>query len=97
MRRDEIAQAAGLSVDSLIAAKRELGLPSLRRGCRGPRLEWSPNPDEISTACQEIRRGWTIAEHAVRAGYRPLEAVETEAARRHKIIPISGIVAAWKH
>jgi hypothetical protein len=52
---------------------------------------------EIATACQEIRRGWSIQEHAVRQGYQPLEAVETEAARRHKIIPISGIVAAWKH
>jgi hypothetical protein len=97
MRRDDIARAANLSVDSLISAKKALGLPSLRRGCRGPRRELNPSPVEIATACQEIRRGWSIQEHAVRQGYQPLEAVETEAARRHKIIPISGIVAAWKH
>ena len=96
MRRDEIARAAGLTIDSLLAAKRELGLPRLRRA--GRRIaEPDPTPQEIATACQEIRRGWTPQEHAVRAGYRPLETYETETARRHKIIPISGIVAAWEH
>jgi hypothetical protein len=94
-RRDEIAAAAGLTVDSLIACKRELGLPSLRRGCRGPRREWNPSPDEIASACVEIRHAWSPEEHAVRAGYRPLEAVETEAARKHRIIPIHAVVSSW--
>jgi hypothetical protein len=96
LRRDEIAAAAGLTVDSLIAAKRELDLPHLRRGCRGPRTpEINPTPDEIAAVCAEIRQGWTIAEHAIRQGFRPLEAAETEAARRHRIVPIRDIVPAW--
>lgn len=94
-RRDEIAAAAGLTVDSLIACKRELGLPSLRRGCRRPRREWNPTPGEISTACAEIQKTWSAEETAVRQGYRPLQDVDTEAARRHRIIPISAVVSSW--
>jgi len=94
-RRDAIAAAAGLTVDSLIAAKRELGLPSLRRGCRGPRREVNPSPDEIASACVEIQKTWSVEEAAVRAGYRPLGEVSTESARKHRIIPIRAITAAW--
>jgi hypothetical protein len=94
-RRDEIAAAANLTVDSLIAAKRELGLPDLRRGCRGPRREWNPTPGEISTACAEIQKTWSVEEHAIRQGYRPLGEVSTESARKHRIIPIRAVVAAW--
>lgn len=95
LRRDEIARAANLTVDSLLAAKALLGLPNLRRGWRGPRREVNPAPPEIAAACEEIRRGWTPEETAIRQGYRPLEAVETEAARKHRIVPIRAIVAAW--
>jgi hypothetical protein len=95
-RRDEIAAAVGLSVDSLIAAKRELGLPSLRRGCRGPRREWNPTPVEIAAACAEIQRGWSPEETAVRQGYPPLGEVATESARKWKIIPLAEVAAAWK-
>lgn len=95
LRRDELARAVGLTVDSLIAAKRELGLPRLRQG-GGRVAEPDPTPAEIATACAEIRRGWTPEETAVRQGYRPLEAVETEAARKHRIIPVANIVAAWE-
>jgi hypothetical protein len=96
LRRDELAQRVGLTIDSLLAAKRELGLPNLRRGsrrARGP--EVNPTPDEIVAAAAEIRRGWSVEEHAIRQGYRPLETVDTENARKWRIIPISGIVAAW--
>jgi hypothetical protein len=96
LRRDELARAVGLTIDSLIAAKRELNLPDLRRGCRGPRSEWNPTPDEISAACAEIQRGWSPEENAVRQGYRPLDTSEAENARRDKIIPIRGIIAAWE-
>jgi hypothetical protein len=96
LRRDEIARAANLTVDSLLAAKALLGLPNLRRGARGPRTpETNPTPDEIAAVCAEIRQGWSIAEHAIRQGYRPLESVDTEAARKHRIVPIRAIVAAW--
>jgi hypothetical protein len=84
-----------MSIDSLLAAKAQLGLPRLRRA--GRRIaEPDPTPHEIATACQEIRRGWSIEEHAVRQGYRPLEGFETEAARKHRIIPIRAVVAAWE-
>jgi hypothetical protein len=96
LRRDELARAVGLTIDSLIAAKRELGLPNLRRGCRGPRRELNPSPDEISAACAEIQRGWSPEETAVRQGYRPLAEVCTEAARRHRIVPVRDVVATWE-
>jgi hypothetical protein len=96
LRRDELARAVGLTIDSLLAAKRELNLPDLRRGCRGPRREVNPTPDEISAACLEIQRGWSPEENAVRQGFPPLGDVETEAARRYKIVPVRGIVRSWE-
>jgi hypothetical protein len=95
LRRDELARATGLSIDSLIAAKRELNLPSLRPGGRRV-AEPDPTPAEISAACAEIRRGWSPEEGAIRQGYRPLADLETENARKWRIIPISNIVAAWE-
>ncbi len=96
LRRDEIAQAAGLTVDSLASAKRMLGLPSLPRGNRRPRgTEYCPTPDAIGQACEQIRRGWTVEEHGIRQGYRPLGTEDEETARRLRIIPIAAIVSAW--
>jgi hypothetical protein len=95
-RRDQIAAAAGLSVDSLIACKRELGLPDLRRGWRRVSgQEYNPTPAEIVSATAEIRKGWSPEETAVRQGYRPLDEAGTEAARRYRVVPIRDIVGSW--
>ena len=95
LRRDEIAAAAGLTVDSLIAAKRELNLPRLRQS--GGRVATvDPTHAEIREACAEIRKTWTVEEHAIRQGYRPLQDFHTEAARKHRIVPIRDVVAAWE-
>jgi hypothetical protein len=96
LRRDELARAVGLTIDSLLAAKRELGLPDLRRGCRGPRREVNPTPDEIAAACAEIQRGWSPEENACRQGFRPLDTSEAENARRDRIVPIRGIIRSWE-
>jgi hypothetical protein len=98
LRRDQIAEAAGLTIDSLASAKRALGLPDLPRGNRrATRAEPTlPTPAEISRACAEIRRGWSPEETAVRQGYSPLGDVETEAARKWKIVPLRDVLAAWE-
>jgi hypothetical protein len=82
--RDEIARAAGITIDSFIGAKSRLGLPPRKRGPRkGSRpAERDPTPQEIAAACAVFQRGWSDEEREARLGLRDPDTLEKLYRRR---------------
>jgi hypothetical protein len=76
--RDEIARAAGITIDVFIGAQSRLGLPPRKRGPRKGSQPASrdPSPEEIAAACAVFQRGWSDEEREARLGLRNPDTLE---------------------
>jgi hypothetical protein len=85
--QDEPAQAEVGFTDAFRQAQRE----KCRIHRDGRRRD--PSPAEIAAMCEEIRRGWSAAEHRIRAGLAPAD--NTGRARMTRQLENRGYVRDW--